>query len=130
MLGFSRKENAVIIFLSSSFIIGVVIWLYREHWEPLPEILSESNYSISRNEYLDAGKNSREVKPDSLGVLININKAGKEELERLPGIGPVTAGRIIRFRNQAGQFKSVEELVRVKGIGPKTISKLKPYLTI
>ena len=62
--------------------------------------------------------------------LININTASEEELQRIPRIGPVTAQRIINFREQNGNFRSVDQLVEVKGIGPTTLSRIKHYMTI
>jgi competence protein ComEA len=59
---------------------------------------------------------------------VNINTADQEMLTQLPGIGPVTAGKIVDYRKANGKFKSVDELTNVKGIGDKTLAKLKPYL--
>ena len=62
--------------------------------------------------------------------IINVNTAKKDELIFLPYVGPVTAERIIRFREDFGVFKSIDDLTRVKGIGPKTLDKLRKYVTI
>ena len=62
--------------------------------------------------------------------IINVNTAKKDELIILPNVGPVTAERIIRFREDFGVFKSIDDLTRVKGIGPKTLDKLRKYVTI
>jgi competence protein ComEA len=56
---------------------------------------------------------------------LNINQATKVELQTLPGIGEVYAQRIIQYREQQGQFKSVDELTKVKGIGAATLRELK-----
>jgi len=61
---------------------------------------------------------------------VNINTADAELLQTLPGIGPMTAGRIIQYRETAGRFSSVEEIQNVKGIGPKKYEKLKPLITV
>ena len=53
--------------------------------------------------------------------LVNINTAVKQELMALPKIGPVTAERIIRFRDDFGPFQSIDDLAKIKGIGPKTL---------
>ncbi len=57
--------------------------------------------------------------------LIDINSAGAEELETLPGIGPVKAAAIIAYREAYGGFVSIEEITEVKGIGPATLEKIR-----
>ncbi len=59
---------------------------------------------------------------------VNINTADKELLVQIPGIGPVTADSILQYRQDNGQFKSLDELTKVKGIGDKSLAKFKPYL--
>ena len=56
---------------------------------------------------------------------VNINTATAAELEALPGIGPAKAKAIVAYRQQNGQFKTVEDLKKVKGIGEGIFSKLK-----
>lgn len=62
--------------------------------------------------------------------LVNINTAGEEQLESLPGIGPKTAGRILEYRREYGGFVSKDELMDVSGIGPATYEKLKDKITV
>ena len=57
---------------------------------------------------------------------VNINEADYEELQTVPGIGPVTAGSIVAERGQGGPFANWEELQRrVSGVGPSTIANIK-----
>jgi comEA protein len=58
------------------------------------------------------------------GEKININKATAEELDSLPGIGPVKARAIIDYRTQNGAFKTIEDIQKVKGIKSKEFSKI------
>lgn len=59
---------------------------------------------------------------------LDLNRAGPEELTRLPGIGPVLAGRIVEVRRASGPFASVEDLRRIRGIGRVTLERLRPLL--
>lgn len=61
---------------------------------------------------------------------ISLNKASKNELLELPGVGPAMADRIIADRREHGPFKHVEDLKRVKGIGSKKFEKLRKYLHV
>lgn len=60
---------------------------------------------------------------------LNINRATAAELETLPGIGPELAGRIIAYREQYGDFLSVDELTAVRGIGEKKLAAIRAYIT-
>ena len=64
------------------------------------------------------------------GGKININTADAILLQQLTGVGPVTAQKIVDYREQNGKFKSPEELMNVSGIGEKTFEKMQPDITI
>ncbi|MHB8755808.1 MAG: ComEA family DNA-binding protein [Candidatus Acidiferrales bacterium] len=61
---------------------------------------------------------------------INLNTATMEQLEELPGVGPVTAKSIIEFRTKSGPFKRIEDLLAVPRISKKRFRKLAPYVTV
>jgi len=62
--------------------------------------------------------------------VVNINTASAAELERLPGVGPSLAARIVAHREENGTFRAVEDLMLVRGIGEKSFEKLAPYVAI
>ncbi len=74
-----------------------------------------------------ARRAAKKVKKD-IPKNVNVNSAKKDVLMMLPGIGPVTADAIIKYRKSNGKFKNINDLLDVKGIGDKTLAKIKPYL--
>jgi competence protein ComEA len=64
------------------------------------------------------------------GDLINLNRATAEELQELPGVGPVLSERIIAFRDTNGGFRTIDELQQVSGIGEKIFAGLEDLVTV
>ena len=62
--------------------------------------------------------------------LLNINTATAEQLQTLPGIGPVLAQRILIYRSENGPFMTLAELTKVKGIGNSRLATLLGYITL
>lgn len=63
-----------------------------------------------------------------VGRGISLNTASARDLELLPGIGPKTAEKIIRWRETHGFFTSPEDLLLVRGVGPKTLEAIEPMI--
>jgi len=61
---------------------------------------------------------------------IDLNLANVKELQQLPGVGPVTAQRIVDLRQKSGRFKRVEDLLAVRGVSQKKLEALRPYVTV
>jgi competence ComEA-like helix-hairpin-helix protein len=71
-----------------------------------------------------AGKKVPPAKP------VNLNTATAEQLQLVPGIGPVTADKILKMRKYNGPFHSVDDLLAIRGLGPKRLEKMRKYLTV
>ena len=139
---FTKREKHVILFLVCTLILGYGVKLYQgshlyDDFKPMATIEKESfenkatlAYDISKRKGLNSSEPSTEKDYIPHTEIININTAEKQNLVKLPKIGPVTAERIIRFRDDYGPFKSIDGLLKVKGIGPKTLEKLKPKITL
>lgn len=70
------------------------------------------------------------VKAASLArARVDPNRATFEDLQTLPGIGPVLARRVVELRTTHGPFHRLEDLLEVKGIGKKRLDQLRPFVT-
>ncbi|MDD2370613.1 MAG: helix-hairpin-helix domain-containing protein [Firmicutes bacterium] len=76
--------------------------------------------------YLDENGGSNE-KEDNL---VSINNASQNELEMVPGIGPVMAKNIINQRKIIGRFQNIDDLMNISGIGEKTLEKMRAYIKL
>ena len=154
--GFTKRDLTLIAFLSLSFLIGLIIKVAGWHTSPvydytaankeyedhLSQTFSRFELNASerekannmRNYYdslLDAKEKNTTLKNGEIpDKKININTALSGDLQLLPGIGQVTAERIIDYREQKGEFKSTDDIMSVKGIGPKKFEKIKNLITV
>ncbi len=143
MLGFSKQEQRLLLFLSVSFLMGLVAKQVKDNKETKPNQAWQRRYATLYKSFKESAKtenkpnisreSSAEKKKDLKQALvgkININTADSEQLQILPRIGPVLAQRIIHYRQAHGLFTSINEIKRVKGIGDKTFESIKSQLTI
>lgn len=108
MVSFTRQERQVILFLIIVALLGIGI-----------------NFSAKR--FLQV-KVIASISPD-MGR-IDLNKADKERLMDIPGIGEKLAARIIEYRKQKTGFQDIEELKVIKGISDYKYEKLKEFLFV
>jgi competence protein ComEA len=97
--------------------------------KPNPEQVATSEVTISATTMTETTSEQAAPQPEAISELtpsdftpIDINRADREALLALPGIGPVLAERIIAYREAHGPFKSVDELTAISGIGERNIN--------
>ncbi len=67
---------------------------------------------------------------NGVAARVNINRATKEELESLPGVGEATSAAILAYREAEGAFETIEDLMRVPGIKEGRFARLKDRITV
>lgn len=102
--------------------VNLAIKLKDEQHYIIPKI-GEENISAINQVYSQVGYNS-----DAKSDKVNINIATIEELDKLPGVGEATANKITSYREENGEFKSIEEIKNVNGIGDKKYEELKELI--
>ena len=130
-----------------SMVAVVLAAVFRIGWSvPAPQIsepLQPAELQESLRHGLESGAPSlpetkpsapheRRREPDALraSIALDLNRASAEDFERLPGIGPVLAGRIIEYRDSQGMFHDIEQLRQIKGIGPKKFEQIRPHVAV
>ena len=130
-IGFSRQERSAIIFLIVILFAGLITTYFKDiiHSQHANTLTHEDSLVLDKFSF--AADVYKELSPvdDSCkvnvpvseqladGGLININNAGVEELQTLPGIGPVLAERIVEYRKKFGPYEAPDSLINVRGIG-------------
>ncbi len=145
MSSFRPVDVKIIVALSILVLVGSVLTLLKRQGVISSldlGIFIENNpykYNYRSPEFIPANDSANSTaddlkRPDSGEITasekIDLNRAGFYDLQRLPGIGPVIAERILAYRDSVEGFKAVEDLLRVNGIGPAKLKKLEDRVTI
>lgn len=126
--GLTRREQRVLVFLIVVIGAGLTYQHYQGNWRREALVLHRGEPAAG-----PSGAGPRRPSPPTPGPAaasgrLDINTAGAQELETLPGIGPVRAAAIVRSRQDQGPFRSVDDLKRISGIGEKTVEGLRAYV--
>jgi len=120
MFTFNRNEQIILLILCTTLLVGLIVtYLDKEDSDSIPD------FEVRKNAVAVPPPQESEKAAE---LLIDLNKATAKDLERLPGIGPQIATRIIAYRDQNGAFKKIDDITKVSGIGPKTLERLRPHL--
>ena len=93
---------------------------------------SDSSQVTSNKDNNNQANNSSNnaTQSDSQGSKININTADLKQLDDIPGVGEATANKILSYRDENGEFKSIEEIKNVNGIGDKKFENMKELICV
>lgn len=121
---------------------GEKIYVPKRGVSPPPVVAEDAAHSVPQTNPATAGTrpagksakggktgHSNKLTADS-GEQIGLNTATAEQLERLPGVGPSMAERILAYRQQSGGFGKAEDLMQITGIGPKKFAKIAPFVKL
>jgi competence ComEA-like helix-hairpin-helix protein len=119
----NRREQAILLLLTAAFLVGVGVSYCRRAAFRRKAALSP----IAVVQDTAAGCS---LDPAAVAPPVDLNQATPRQLDGLPGVGPVLAGRIVEYRQRKGGFRSVSELRAVSGIGEKRYAALKDLVTV
>ncbi len=126
MSGLTDAERRGARLLAALLVLGTITDLYRaRHPVMAPPASAMAPVADSSARPLGPGAGAR----SGVGPL-DPNTASVEDLDRLPGIGPVLARRIVEYRARHGLFRSADELLGVPGIGARLLERLRPFVRV
>ena len=125
----TEEERRTIAIATAALLIASVL---RFAWErrPDPEVLPPTEVPAALVEETRAAveREERAGTPLAEGERVDPNADDIVELDRLPGVGPALAERIVASRETEGAFHAATDLLRVPGIGPATLARIEPLL--
>lgn len=142
------KSYEVVVIIIALAVICFTVGFFAGRGSAHTKINIETQEEITNSSHSDAesddnSDNSEKTEPKSeiddtadtaensqTADKININTASGAELESLPHIGEVLAGRIIDYRTEHGNFKTIEEILNVSGIGESTFGDIEDLITV
>lgn len=94
------------------------------------EVIQNNSDSTQVTSNKDNNSSNNATQSDSQGSKININTADLKQLDNIPGVGEATANKILSYRDENGEFKSIEEIKNVNGIGDKKFENMKDLICV
>ena len=114
----TERERVTVTILGAVALVGVGVLMWQQHRLPIGVAQGPIPPYAQWDAMVDGAKR------------VDLNRATADEMERLPGIGPVTAERIVAYRATHGPFIAPEDLLSVPGIGPATVKALQDYVRV
>ncbi len=134
---YSHRQFVLLLLLVAAAGVGFAV----DHWRRAHPDLAERLEQLDRAPTAVAGTGRGATAPDARlprppkrappdAPPLDVNLASAADFQRLPGIGPALAARIVDARAREGPFASVDDLRRVRGVGPATLERLRPRLAV
>ena len=140
MFSFNRNEQIALVLLSAALLVGIVVSLVSRYApEHTPDFrvikgavevpAAQTRGTPDRVE--DAAPPSPvPARPSEDESPIDLNRASATDLQKLPGIGPAIARRLVSHRAEHGPFRRIEDLTAVRGIGPKSLERIRSRVSV
>lgn len=119
--------------LSAVFVlvcVGILLFSHLNMERESVYYVSADHFSQSQQYEQETASEDVKLKNIDSADKININSASADELIQLPGIGEKIAEAIIAYREEYGEFGSIEEIMEVSGIGEGKFNNIKAYITV
>jgi competence ComEA-like helix-hairpin-helix protein len=142
-LGLTRQEQWALIGTVGVIVLALGVQNWRQgdasglvhvegqgYWQRLSRLDATQPGTPTTNTAVLGGGNPSGAPVALADAAIDLNTATAEDLDRLPGIGPVKAAAILEARRRLGRFAAVDQLRQAKGIGPVTMEKVRPYVRV
>ncbi len=134
---YRRRELWLLLVLATSLGVGLAVSEFRRGLPDLAERLENLDTAAPSDRSAPASPAGPPARPQKISEAqtkldgqLNLNRATAEDLRRLPGVGPVLAGQIIRARDRQGPFTTIDDLLHVPGMGSKKFERIRDLVTV
>lgn len=122
-----HQQTCILIAIACLFCAGIL--LYQVFFQG-PVIYQKSGEDRPESSVFSSSEPEPSASSDTATTLINLNTATAEELNTLPGIGPARAQAIITYREEQGEFYTIEQVMEVDGIGEGIFEQIREFITV
>ena len=132
MIVLTPAERRAVLLIVGLLAAGALadLWEARRNPEPRPSPrVPERAEAAADSSVSDSAGDAPPAAPGPHRPRVDVNRATLEDLDALPGVGPVLAGRILEHRALHGPFRDPRDLRAVRGIGPRLYERLRPLVT-
>ena len=134
---YRRRELWLLLVLATSLGVGLAVSEFRRRLPDLAERLENLDTAAPSDRPAPAPPAGPPARPQKISEAqtkldgrLNLNRATAEDLRRLPGVGPMLAGQIVRARERRGAFTTIDDLLRVPGMGSKKFERIRDLVTV